>query len=99
MIMDYSIEDKKTQVNFTATSGDFSYITNYSYDANGNVSSINMQVNSGSIYLGNINISETGVQTVNLVKGADLTTHITNFETILAKINADVASTIEKTNS
>jgi hypothetical protein len=93
--MNYKESSRTTSIGLIATDGNFSYNTSYSYDANGNIVDLNCGVNQtvdgNTTYLGNMGIvASNGYQNVNLASGADLVAHVANFETIVAKIKADI---------
>jgi len=99
--MDYKDSTKKTSVAFTGVSGDFTYKNSYNYDTEGNITGLVSQVTktADGSYIGSMNVSDNGQQNVSLVNGADLETHAANFETIVTKIKADVATAISTASS
>ncbi len=99
--MDYKDSTKKTSVAFTGISGDFTYKNFYNYDTDGNITGFNSQVTktADSSYIGSMNVSDNGQQNVSLVNGADMTTHVADFEMIVTKIKADVATAVSATSS
>lgn len=99
--MDYKDSTKKTSVAFTGISGDFTYKNSYNYDTEGNITGLVSQVTktADGLFIGSMNVSDNGQQNTSLVNGADLSTHAVNFETIVAKIKADVATAIATTAS
>jgi hypothetical protein len=97
--MDYTTLSKKTSMSIKAVDGNYVYTTSYAYDADGNITglacNVNKTVDSTTTYLGTMSIVDSnGYQNVNLSGEADLATHVTNFETIVTKIKADVATAI-----
>jgi hypothetical protein len=99
--MDYKNLTNKNFASFTATSEDFNYATSYYYDEKGAITELSVQVTkvSDNSYVGSISIADNGQQCVNINGGSDLATNITNFETIVTKIKADVATVIAATAS
>ena len=99
--MDYKDSTKKTSVAFTGVSGDFTYKNSYNYDTEGNITGLVSQVTktADGLFIGSMNVADNGQQNTSLVNGADLSTHAVNFETIVTKIKADVATAISTASS
>ena len=93
----YTENSRTTQVKLTITDGTYNYATQYNYDSAGNITGLSLQASKASdnSYQGNMSLSDNGGQNVNLISGADLATHVTNFGTVVTKIKADVAAAIK----
>jgi hypothetical protein len=99
--MDYGNSTKKNFTSFTAISGDFSYATSYYYDEKGVITGLSIQATktADNSYVGSMSVADNGQQSVSIASGSDLATHAANFETIVTKIKADVATAISTASS